>query len=189
VRPYFFRRILGDDDVGLPRDHFCGGLLPQPCVAGGPAIVNLNVFAFHPSEFPQLVAKRSNKYLSFLFTFGLSHQQANPSVTYRWLGVSAKCAYGSRTAKKSDKLAPPHSITSLAMARSLSGIVRPSALAVVRLMTRSNSVGCSTGMSAGFVPRGILSSKSAARADFYCAFARMSRRRSKLSAGQTASRS
>jgi hypothetical protein len=31
--------------------------------------------------------------------------------------------------------------------------VRPSALAVVRLMTRSNLVGCSTGKSAGFVPR------------------------------------
>src|SRR5436190_3786897 len=34
---------------------------------------------------------------------------------------------------------------------------RPSTLAVVRLMTRSNLVGCSTGMSAGFAPRRILS--------------------------------
>src|SRR5262249_41851940 len=38
-----------------------------------------------------------------------------------------------------------------------SGIVRSSALAVVRLMTRSNLVGCSTGISPGFVPRRILS--------------------------------
>ena len=36
-------------------------------------------------------------------------------------------------------------------------IVRPSALAVLRLITSSNLVGCSTGMSAGFTPLRILS--------------------------------
>src|SRR5262249_6483504 len=57
-----------------------------------------------------------------------------------------------------DELAPPHhSITSSARARREGGTVRPSALAVVRLMTRSNLVGCSTGRSAGFAPRRILS--------------------------------
>src|SRR5262249_13697247 len=48
-------------------------------------------------------------------------------------------------------------------ASSVGGIVSPSTLAVVRLMTRSNLVGCSTGMSPGFVPRRILSTCSAAR--------------------------
>jgi hypothetical protein len=43
--------------------------------------------------------------------------------------------------------------TSSAIASSVGGIVRTSALAVVRLMMRSNLVGCSTGMSPGFVPR------------------------------------
>src|SRR5262245_11508353 len=38
-----------------------------------------------------------------------------------------------------------------------------SAFAVVRLMTRSNLVGCSTRMSPGFAPRSILSTYSAAR--------------------------
>jgi len=37
------------------------------------------------------------------------------------------------------------------------GTVSPSALAVVRLMMRSNLVGCSTAMSLGFAPRRILS--------------------------------
>ena len=50
-----------------------------------------------------------------------------------------------------------YSITSSARASSDGGISRPSALAVVRLMTRSNLVGCSTGRSAGFAPRRILS--------------------------------
>jgi len=41
--------------------------------------------------------------------------------------------------------------------------VRPSAFAVFMLTIRSNLVGCSTGMSAGFAPCSILSTKSAAR--------------------------
>src|SRR5262249_35576621 len=55
-------------------------------------------------------------------------------------------------ANKRDELAPPHSITSSALVISDCGIARPSALAVLRLMTRSNLVGCSTGRSAGGVP-------------------------------------
>src|SRR5215467_109133 len=45
-----------------------------------------------------------------------------------------------------------YSITSSARARSVLGTVRPSALAVLRLRTKSNFVGCSTGISAGFSP-------------------------------------
>src|SRR5262249_22910832 len=63
-----------------------------------------------------------------------------------------------RAAEECDELAPPdHSITSSARKRNDSGIASLSALAVVRLTMRSNLVGCSTGMSAGFVPRRILS--------------------------------
>src|SRR5437588_12772007 len=54
-------------------------------------------------------------------------------------------------------------ITSSARARRVGGTVRPSALAVVRFITRLNLVGCSIGMSAGFVPFKILSTKSPAR--------------------------
>ena len=43
----------------------------------------------------------------------------------------------------------PHSRTSSARARMEGGTVRPSALAVLRLITSSNLVGCSTGRSAG----------------------------------------
>ena len=46
-----------------------------------------------------------------------------------------------RTAEKRDELAPLHSITSSARARSVGGTVRPSALAVLRLMTNSYLVG------------------------------------------------
>src|SRR5262245_56488500 len=62
-----------------------------------------------------------------------------------------------RAAEQRYELASPHSITSSARSRNGSGIVSPSAFAVVRLMMRSNFVGCSTGMSPGFAPRRILS--------------------------------
>src|SRR5262245_54247176 len=55
-------------------------------------------------------------------------------------------------AEQRDELAAHHSITSSARARSVGGTSIPSALAVVRLMTKSNLVGCSTGRSPGFAP-------------------------------------
>jgi hypothetical protein len=45
-----------------------------------------------------------------------------------------------------------HWMISSARASTAGGIVRPSALAVFRLMMSSNLVGCSTGRSAGFAP-------------------------------------
>jgi hypothetical protein len=57
-----------------------------------------------------------------------------------------------RAAEQRDDRSPVHSITSSASASSLSGTVRPSAFAVLRLITSSNLVGCTTGKSAGFSP-------------------------------------
>jgi hypothetical protein len=73
-------------------------------------------------------------------------------------------------AQKRDNIAPFHSITSSARSRNASGIVNPSALAVVRLMTRSNLVGCSTGKAApdlmlfeGAAPRAVDRSRASGR--------------------------
>src|SRR5262249_21136016 len=52
---------------------------------------------------------------------------------------------------------PGHSLTSSGRASKVGGISRPRAFAVVMFMMRSNLVGCSTGISAGFAPRRILS--------------------------------
>src|SRR5207248_6272804 len=53
-------------------------------------------------------------------------------------------------------------MTSSARDRSEAGIVTPRALAVLRLITSSNFVGCSTGRSPGLAPLRILSTYSAA---------------------------
>src|SRR5260221_2077259 len=60
--------------------------------------------------------------------------------------------HGGHASEQRDELAPVHSITSSARASSVSGTVRPSAFAVLRLMTSSNLVGCWTGRLLGFSP-------------------------------------
>src|SRR5262245_17653237 len=52
-----------------------------------------------------------------------------------------------------------YSITSLARASSVGGTSRPSARAVLRLIVNSYVVGCSTGISAGLLPRRIRPTK------------------------------
>src|SRR5215831_8222589 len=69
-----------------------------------------------------------------------------------------------RTAEQRDELAPFHSITSSARCCKNHGTSSPSVLAVLRLMTSSNLVGCSIGRSAGLAPLRILSTKTARRA-------------------------
>ena len=54
-------------------------------------------------------------------------------------------------------LVSSHLISLVARASTSGGIVRPICFAVLRLMTNSNLVGCSTGRSAGLVPLRILS--------------------------------
>src|SRR5436309_836985 len=56
-----------------------------------------------------------------------------------------------------------YSIISSARASAEGGMVRPRALAVLRLITSLNSVGCSMGRSAGLAPFRILSTYVAAR--------------------------
>src|SRR5262249_6533051 len=58
-----------------------------------------------------------------------------------------------RAAEQGNELTPPHhSIPSSALACKVSGTARPSALAVFKLTTSSNLVGCMTGISAGRAP-------------------------------------
>src|SRR3954447_14394399 len=64
---------------------------------------------------------------------------------------------GWREAKECDELPSSHSFTSSARARSVGGIVRSRALAVLRLIARSNFVGAWMGSSPGSAPRKIRS--------------------------------
>src|SRR5882757_9774644 len=67
-----------------------------------------------------------------------------------------RCAYtmkrGERATEQCNELAPLHSITSSAATSSVCGTVRPSVLAVLRLIAISNLVGRRTGNSDGLTP-------------------------------------
>ena len=74
-------------------------------------------------------------------------------------GYAASSGFGQHTVPRADSsrlakttIAIRHSITTSATATSVGGRVRPSALAVLRLMTSSIFVDCCTGKSAGFSP-------------------------------------
>src|SRR5262249_22020495 len=113
--------------------------------------------AVDPAQFLQPAQERRDAGSAFRIVRGGAHQHADASHPLPLLRARRDWP-GGRAAEQSDELAAlHHSITSSARASSIGGIVKPSALAVVKLMTRSNLVGCSTARSAGFAPRRILS--------------------------------
>src|SRR5262249_44803063 len=110
-----------------------------------PAVLDRDGTTLDPAEFVQSLHKSSNP-----LAHGPSgtHAQEADGRHLALLRVRRERPCG-RPAKQRDELAPLHSMTSSARSRNDSGIVKPSTLAVVRLRTRSNFVGCSTGRSAG----------------------------------------
>src|SRR5215471_6395063 len=74
-----------------------------------------------------------------------------------WFGGEGKAGLIGALLARPSGSPPTHSMTSSARARSDGGIVRPRALAVLRLITSSNLLGCSIGTSAGLAPLRILS--------------------------------
>src|SRR5262249_21062542 len=80
--------------------------------------------------------------------YGLQHPN---SVTLRRLLRARRERPRRRAAEQRDELAPFHSITSSARASNEAGTSRPSAFAVLRLITSSYLVGACTGRSAGLI--------------------------------------
>src|SRR6516165_4825895 len=68
---------------------------------------------------------------------------------HRLLRSRRKRPSSCRAAEKRDELPPPHSITSSASVSRFGGMLRSSALADARLITRSSLVASSTGILAG----------------------------------------
>src|SRR5262249_49734375 len=93
------------------------------------------------------------KGLSFLVALDMHHQQPDPPHALALLRPRRERPRSCRAAQQRDELAPAaHSITSSASESTSGGMESPSALAVLRLITRSNFPGCRTGRSAGFAP-------------------------------------
>ena len=115
-----------------------------------PAVFDRHVLALDIAGLLQALAKRAHA--------GPRTSSADAASRNPITGIAGCCA---RAASGHAAAAPPssvmnsrrsHSITSSARASSVGGTSRPSALAVLRLMTSSNLVGCTTGRSVGFAP-------------------------------------
>src|SRR5215510_9363619 len=89
-----------------------------------------------------------------LLHFSASSANSLPNLTGLKAGVPFALGHPPRVRGTTDSLlvAFGYSITSSARANTLAGISKPSARAVLRLITVSNFVGCCTGKSAGLSP-------------------------------------
>src|SRR5262249_23346953 len=121
-----------------------------------PANLDTQVAALGPSQLLQAG-------VPFCICSSRVHEHANPPHALVPLCARRQRPRDCRAAENRYELAPPHSITSSARASRLSGTVRPSALAVLRLIASSYLVGACTGSSAGFSPLRMRSTYSAAR--------------------------
>src|SRR5262249_15325276 len=81
-----------------------------------------------------------------------AHEHANAPHRFGLLRTPDLGPNRHSTANKVDELPPPHSITSSARASTEGGTVRPSVLALLRLITNWTFVAWITGRSAGFSP-------------------------------------
>src|SRR5262249_8095179 len=156
------RRPRGHDHVRGRTDQFRRSGLFAGRIADAPAIVDAHVAAVGPAQPLQRVEERCNAHLTFAVSLWVDDQHADAPRPLRLLRARRErpCR---RAAEQRDELAALHSITLSARVRRVGEMSRPIAFAVLRLMTSSNFVGCSTGSSAGLAPFRILSTYSAAR--------------------------
>src|SRR6516225_5414917 len=114
----------------------------------GPAVFNCDILALTKAA----VLKPLTKCVEQMRVRGGRCTVKKSDHRHRGLRARRERPRSYRAAEQRYELPPLHSITSSASASSLSGIWRPSAFAVLRLMASSNLFGNSTGKSAGFAP-------------------------------------
>src|SRR5262249_20633112 len=142
----------GQDDVGGERNQFRRVFASAGSVRS-PASVDARIAALGPAQLLQRLYERRGASLPFGTVSGKVHEHADATNPIGLLRARRERPRGCRAAKKEGELAPPnHSITSSARASSVGGTCRPSALAVLRLITSSYLVGACTGRSPGFSP-------------------------------------
>src|SRR6516165_7109260 len=141
---------LGDNDIDLESDELCSDFAVAFVASLRPANLDCVGSVLDPAKLAQSLHKGGDP-SALCRRCGAAHEPDSREL-YRLLRDRRERPRCYRAAEQRDELASPHSITSSASASSLSGTVRPSALAVLRLITSSNLVDCCTGKSAGLAP-------------------------------------
>src|SRR6516225_8482317 len=118
----------------------------------GPAGLNPHVLPDAPARLLQPLQERPEAGLPYRIVCGCGHEHPDAPHAIGLLRPRRERPRCYRAAEQRDELAPRHSITSSAMESTSPGMVRPSALAVLRLITNANLVACITGRSPGLAP-------------------------------------
>src|SRR5262249_3877552 len=144
-----------EQDVDL-EPHKVGGACAKLISCIAEATLDDQILANHPAELsqrqPQRVRRDGSRQLLWARS-RTSAKHSHASRQPRLLRLSGERRGEDHSTCSSEERTPIHYwITSSARPSSDGGIVRPSALAVLRLMTSSNLIGCSTGRSAGLAP-------------------------------------
>ena len=128
--------------------------------AGLPLITDIALRGWHGRKVPTTAVSGCNNGCTRRASYSITSSARASSVeTHQPAGFVAftRRIYRRDWRRPLKLLLKNHSIISVTRTKNDSGMVKPSAFAVVLLKTRSNLNGCSMGMSAGFEPRRILS--------------------------------
>src|SRR5262249_52560414 len=145
------RTARDKDYIWCQRHQFGGVFAGIVNIASAPAVLDLDVVPDSPAQLLQSLQECRVAGLRLRIVRGVRHEHADAPHPLALLRPRRERPRGCAS-KQPDERAALHSITSSARASSLSGIWRPSALAVLRLITNANLMDCITGRSAGFSP-------------------------------------
>src|SRR5262245_45842838 len=143
--------MVDQHDVGLHSDEFACIEAGTIGIAASPTKLDVHVAAVGPPQLLQPLLQCGDATLSLWIALGEDGEHADPPHAVRLLRARRERPSNRRAADERDEIAAPdHSITSSARASSIGGTSRPSAFAVLRLITSSILVGRSIGRSCGF---------------------------------------
>src|SRR5262249_29670132 len=114
--------------------------------------IKVDIAALGPTELLQFLPQRRDHSLCRRIGLGIIHQHTDPPHPVGLLCSRRERPSRGSAAEQRDELAALHSITSSARASRVGGTSRPSALAVLRLITSSYLVGACTARSVDFSP-------------------------------------
>src|SRR5262249_28730387 len=121
------------DDVRRECNQLCRVFANSSGVARRPTRLDSHVLAEAPTRLLHPLQKRPKPRLKFRIIRCRSQDHADPSHALGLLRMKPKRQSSRRARNNSDKIPPPHSITSLARASKDGGTLIPSAFAVLRL--------------------------------------------------------
>src|SRR6516165_10375631 len=159
---------MRQDNVGREPDQFRGVSASFLGVAFGPAHVDADVASNDPPGLRQRLLERPEPSLKVCIICGDREKHADAPYALSLLPPRRERPGYRRAAEERDEGASSHSMTSSARASRVAGTVRPSAFAVLRLITSSYLVGAWTGRSLGFSPLRMRSTYPAARRTTSC---------------------